>query len=82
VILSCAPTEFYHWRREVVSRCQPNAGHYALAAAEQQARARGVDFRVVTQNIDRLHQAAGSSNVVEMHGSLWCDWSLVAHSSD
>lgn len=58
-------------RREVVSRCQPNAAHYALAAAEQQARQRGVDFQVVTQNIDRLHQAAGSSDVVEMHGSLW-----------
>lgn len=55
----------------MVSRCQPNAGHYALAAAEQQAQERGVDFRVVTQNIDRLHQAAGNSSVVEMHGSLW-----------
>jgi NAD-dependent SIR2 family protein deacetylase len=54
-----------------VARCKPNAGHYALAAAEQQARERGVEFTVVTQNIDRLHQAAGSSNVVEMHGSLW-----------
>lgn len=58
-------------RREVVSRCSPNAGHYALAAAEQRARQQGVDFQVITQNIDRLHQAAGSSNVIEMHGSLW-----------
>lgn len=63
--------EFYHWRREVVSRCSPNAGHYALAAAEQRARQQGIDFQVITQNIDRLHQAAGSSNVIEMHGSLW-----------
>jgi NAD-dependent SIR2 family protein deacetylase len=55
----------------VVAGCQPNAAHYALAAAEERARERGVDFHVVTQNIDRLHQAAGSSNVVEMHGSLW-----------
>lgn len=58
-------------RRKVVARCKPNAGHYSLAAAEHQARQRGVEFTVVTQNIDRLHQAASSSNVVEMHGSLW-----------
>lgn len=54
-----------------MSGCQPNAAHYALSAAEERARERGVDFQVVTQNIDRLHQAAGSSNVIEMHGSLW-----------
>jgi len=63
--------EFYHWRREVVSRCKPNAGHLALAAFERQAQQQGIEFTIITQNIDRLHQAAGSQNVIELHGSLW-----------
>jgi hypothetical protein len=64
-------TEFYHYRRDLVSRCSPNPAHYALAAAQQRAAAAGIHFRLITQNIDRLHQAAGSRDVVEMHGSLW-----------
>ncbi|WIA29215.1 hypothetical protein OEZ86_011726 [Tetradesmus obliquus] len=63
--------EFYHYRREVVSRCRPNPGHVSLAAYERKAAAQGQHFVLITQNIDRLHQAAGSANVVEMHGSLW-----------
>lgn len=63
--------EFYHWRREVVSKCCPNAGHLALAAYERKAQQLGQQFTIITQNIDRLHQAAGSRNVIEMHGSLW-----------
>lgn len=62
---------FYHWRREVVAAARPNAAHAALAAYEQRAAAAGQDFTLVTQNIDRLHQAAGSRGVIEMHGSLW-----------
>lgn len=64
--------EFYHYRREVVRTKQPNNGHLALAAAEkvfQQARR---SFTVVTQNIDGLHQLAGSQNVVELHGEFEC----------
>ncbi|MCL1898467.1 MAG: hypothetical protein FWG16_06565, partial [Micrococcales bacterium] len=45
---------------------RPNAAHRALAALE----ARGQVAAVITQNIDGLHQAAGSSNVIELHGSL------------
>eukprot|EP00884_Botryococcus_braunii_P004074 jgi/Botrbrau1/13668/Bobra.0378s0002.1 len=63
--------EFYHWRREVVSKAKPNPAHYALAAFQRQAQARGQKVSLVTQNIDRLHQAAGSKDVVELHGSLW-----------
>lgn len=63
--------EFYHWRREVVSQCKPNPGHVALAAYERRAAELGQSFVLVTQNIDRLHQAAGSKNVIELHGSLW-----------
>jgi NAD-dependent deacetylase len=45
----------------------PNAAHYALAELEK----RGKLSAVVTQNIDGLHQKAGSSNVIELHGSAW-----------
>jgi NAD+-dependent protein deacetylase sirtuin 5 len=63
--------EFYHYRRELVSRCKPNAGHAAVASLQRWCADTGKDFTLVTQNVDRLHQAAGSQDVVEMHGSLW-----------
>ncbi|MCW2747777.1 MAG: NAD-dependent deacetylase [Nocardioidaceae bacterium] len=50
------------WR--FMDRAQPNAGHRAVAALE----ARGVVNGVITQNVDRLHQAAGSRNVIDLHG--------------
>jgi NAD-dependent deacetylase len=46
---------------------KPNAGHLALAELER----RCTKFSLITQNVDRLHQAAGSQNVVELHGTLW-----------
>jgi len=58
---------FYHWRREQARRARPNPGHRALAALE---RARP-DLVLVTQNVDGLHERAGSRNVVRLHGSLW-----------
>jgi len=63
--------EFYHYRRELVSRCSPNQGHFSLASLEQKLKSEGKNMSLITQNIDRLHQAAGSTNVIEMHGSLW-----------
>jgi NAD-dependent deacetylase len=51
--------------REAARRARPNAGHEALAGLEKS----GVLRTVITQNLDGLHQAAGSSNVVEIHGS-------------
>jgi NAD-dependent deacetylase sirtuin 5 len=63
--------EFYHYRREVVARCQPNPGHFALAVLQRKLTEEGKQVSIVTQNIDRLHQAAGSIDVVELHGSLW-----------
>jgi NAD-dependent deacetylase len=59
--------EFHNYRRQLVARCQPNAGH-CLIARFQQERPGAV---VVTQNIDGLHQQAGSERVTELHGSLW-----------
>lgn len=52
------------WRR--FARAQPNATHRALARLEQ----RGKLTLLLTQNVDRLHQAAGSENVVDLHGRL------------
>ncbi|MFF0745483.1 NAD-dependent protein deacetylase [Streptomyces sp. NPDC004111] len=52
------------WR--VFGRARPNAGHRAVAAFQRQGLVPGV----ITQNVDGLHQAAGSENVVELHGSL------------
>jgi NAD-dependent deacetylase len=58
--------DWYAWRRELVAGAAPNAGHRALAAIE----ATRPDFLVITQNVDGLHQAAGSTNVVELHGNI------------
>jgi NAD-dependent deacetylase len=58
--------EFYAARFEVLTRAEPNDGHRALAELEE----RGLVRAVVTQNIDTLHERAGSREVVEVHGSI------------
>ena len=59
---------FKYYRENLIARdAKPNAAHTALAELE----ARGRLQAVVTQNIDGLHQAAGSENVLELHGSNW-----------
>jgi NAD-dependent deacetylase len=58
--------EFYALRLDVLTRAEPNAGHRALAALER----RGLVQTVVTQNIDGLHERAGSRDVIEVHGSI------------
>src|SRR5438034_11449796 len=58
--------EFYALRLEALTRAEPNAGHLALAELER----RGLVAAVVTQNIDGLHQRAGSHEVIEVHGSI------------
>jgi NAD-dependent deacetylase len=57
---------FYALRFSVLTQAQPNAGHRALAELER----RGLVKSIVTQNIDGLHQAAGSEDVLEVHGSI------------
>jgi NAD-dependent deacetylase len=59
--------EFYNWRREIMAACEPNAAHHTIAAMEQTLP----DFTLVTQNIDGLHQRAGSRNVLALHGGIW-----------
>lgn len=58
--------EWYQHRRKIVSDAQPNAGHLALVALEQYFE----KMQIATQNVDGLHQRAGSNNVEELHGSL------------
>lgn len=60
---------FYQYYREnlLVTDAEPNPAHYALAKLET----RGKISAVITQNIDGLHQKAGSRNVLELHGSIW-----------
>jgi len=59
--------EFYNWRRHLLAPLHPNAAHRALADLEK----RRPELLLVTQNIDGLHQAAGSGNVLELHGNIW-----------
>jgi NAD-dependent deacetylase len=58
--------DFYAKRLELLRRSRPNDGHRALAELES----RGWVEAVITQNVDRLHEQAGSRDVVEVHGSL------------
>lgn len=57
---------WYLWRHHLVGSAQPNAGHLAIAEWQQHA-----DVRVVTQNVDDLHERAGSRDVAHLHGSLF-----------
>ncbi len=59
--------EWYAWRRELAAKAEPNPGHLALAQLEQ----RIPHFTLITQNVDGLHQRAGSQNVIELHGNIW-----------
>lgn len=62
--------EWYEWRRARVREAKPNAGHRALAELEARYRESDIDFTLVTQNVDGLHQAAGSVRVLELHGNI------------
>ena len=57
--------EFYNLRRRELLSKRPNAGHEAIAKMEEWA-----DVTVITQNIDNLHEQAGSTRVVHLHGEL------------
>lgn len=62
--------EWYDWRRSVIQRAQPNAGHAALAELERRASSPAA-FTLVTQNVDGLHDRAGSKNILKLHGDIW-----------
>jgi NAD-dependent deacetylase len=56
---------FYNERRKALIKAQPNAGHYGLVELEKY-----FDVRIITQNVDDLHERAGSSRVLHLHGEL------------
>lgn len=58
--------EFYNHRRKNVSEAQPNAAHYGLAELQEK-----FDVYIVTQNIDDLHERAGSKMVLHLHGEIF-----------
>ena len=70
-------TEWYDQRRLGVLGCEPSSGHAALARMQRAVEERGGTFTLITQNVDRLHQRAGSTNVIELHGSIAL-WRCVA----
>lgn len=58
--------EWYRYRKNILAEVSPNPGHVALAHMQDLVP----DFLLVTQNVDNLHQRAGSRNVVELHGNI------------
>jgi NAD-dependent deacetylase len=58
--------EWYDWRRQVVASCQPNAAHDVLARWSHRP-----GFTLITQNVDGLHERAGSRDAIRFHGSIW-----------
>ena len=59
--------EWYSWRQDLIARCRPNPAHWTLAKWE----ARGLLKTLITQNVDGLHQRAGSKNILPLHGTIW-----------
>jgi NAD-dependent deacetylase len=59
--------EWYDWRRQTIAQCRPNPAHEVLAAWSR----RHPSFTLVTQNVDGLHERAGTEGVLRFHGSIW-----------
>ena len=59
--------EWYSWRRELISRIEPNPGHLAVAKFQKVFP----NFRLVTQNVDGLHDRAGNERILKLHGDIW-----------
>ena len=58
--------EWYQYRRNIIHSTKPNAGHKAISEMQNLFP----DFHLITQNVDRLHQTAGSEGVLELHGNI------------
>jgi NAD-dependent deacetylase len=59
--------EFYCWRRDLIADISPNPSHDTLAEMEK----RYPNFLLITQNVDGLHEKAGSRKLLELHGNIW-----------
>ena len=57
--------KFYNNRRKQLENCEPNYGHIGLKELEQ-----NFDVHIITQNVDNLHERAGSKNILHLHGEL------------
>lgn len=58
--------EWYEYRRRLISEVKPNPGHNSLVRMEDYFE----NFHLITQNVDGLHQKAGSKNIIELHGNI------------
>ena len=59
--------EWYDWRRSLIAKAEPNEAHKTIAKMEEEFE----DFWLITQNVDGLHQRAGSKRILELHGNIW-----------
>ncbi len=59
--------EWYDWRRQAIAKASPNAAHRAFVKLES----RKARFTLITQNVDGLHDAAGSGRMLKLHGDIW-----------
>lgn len=59
--------EWYDWRRGLIAKAKPNPGHAAVATMAHRVR----DFTLITQNVDGLHDRAGSRDALKVHGDIW-----------
>ena len=69
--------DWYAWRRELVGQAEPNPGHVAIAELQTILPA----LTLITQNVDGLHQRAGSHNVIEFHGNIMRSRCLECHAA-
>ncbi len=60
--------QWYQYRQELILKCQPNPAHKTIALMEQYFKD---NFSLITQNVDNLHQRAGSKRVIEFHGNIF-----------
>src|SRR5688572_7673954 len=58
--------DWYQWRREMVNKAQPNPGHIALAKLQEYKQ----HVHIITQNVDDLHEQAGSKDIIHLHGNI------------
>lgn len=66
--------QWYDWRRGLIHNAQPNPGHLALAELERRVTNSGRKpeaFALITQNVDGLHDRAGSRRILKLHGDIW-----------
>ncbi|MDQ2920291.1 MAG: NAD-dependent deacylase [Acidobacteriota bacterium] len=68
--------EWFDYRRNLLQALEPNPAHHEIARWQERFQ----QFRLVTQNIDGLHQKAGSKDVLELHGNIWRARCISCHS--